>query len=534
MEMQSNQLVTLSVDQPDDQLIPSVPAGERRASSYSIFVKLPKRQDRVLLVHGYTGAYDEVSLDVAAFLSSRRAVSKPLYGKWSPEFNNAPLEYVPSEETLAELENRGYLTTLTVAQEKERLRNIAGLVHSSESKGFSYIVVPSYDCNLRCPYCFQDYMRTDPSFQPKLRRMTPELVDRMLAGILDLENADPDSKMEARQFTFFGGEPLLAANREIVEYIVRSASALGPTVFGAVTNGTELETYRDLLGPDAISSLQITLDGPPRSHDQFRIYPDGQGSFEKIARNIVLALDRGVLVSIRVNVCKDNLGDLPGLAMEATQRGWTNYKNFRIYVAPIQPTANFPNNGRLLNTYQLGQSLQKMQQDDQLLNVIDTPDDSMKRRALALFEQPEIDPIADFKASFCGAHSGMYIFDPFGDIYACWERMGDPQIRIGRIGSDNKFAYETPMFQRWRSRTVATNPTCESCAYSLQCGGGCAVLAEETNGEYFSNFCDGFGARFKGAVADAYETFLAEQENPSLPDKPVMAGDVFETKPACG
>jgi radical SAM protein with 4Fe4S-binding SPASM domain len=276
-----------------------------------------------------------------------------------------------------------------------------------------------------------------------------------------------------------------------------------------------------------------TLDGPPRTHDQFRIYPDGQGSFEKIARNIVLALDRGVIVSIRVNVCKDNLGDLPGLAMEATQRGWTNYKNFRIYVAPIQPTANFPNNGRLLNSYQLGQSLQKMQQGNQLLNVIETPDDNMKRRALALFQQPEIDPIADFKASFCGAHSGMYIFDPFGDIYACWEKMGDPQIRIGRIGTDNKFVYELPMFQKWRSRTVATNPTCESCSYALQCGGGCAALAEAKNGTYFSNFCDGFGARFKSAVADAYEAFLTEQENPSGFSELAMATNSFETEPGC-
>ena len=533
METLNQQLVTLSVDQPDDQLVPSVSAGERRASSYCIFVKLPKRQDRVLLVHGYTGAYDEVSLDVAAFLSSRRAVPKPLYGKWSPEFNDVPHEATPSEATLAELENRGYLTTLTVAQEKERLKTIAGLVHSSESKGFSYIVVPSYDCNLRCPYCFQDYMRTDPSFRPKLRRMTPELVDRMLAGILDLENADPDSKMDARHFTFFGGEPLLAANHEIVEYIVRRANALGPAVFGAVTNGTELETYRDLLGPDAISSLQITLDGPPRTHDQFRIYPDGHGSFEQIARNIVLALDRGALVSIRVNVCKDNLADLPGLAMEATQRGWTNYRNFRIYVAPIQPTSNFPNNGRLLNSYQLGQSLQKMQQGNQLLNVIETPDDNMKRRALALFQQPEIDPIADFKASFCGAHSGMYIFDPFGDIYACWEKMGDPQIRIGRIGTDNKFVYETPMFQKWRSRTVATNPTCESCSYALQCGGGCAALAEAKNGTSFSNFCDGFGARFKSAVADAYETFLTGQENLSGFSELAMATNSVQTEPGC-
>jgi hypothetical protein len=59
------------------------------------------------------------------------------------------------------------------------------------------------------------------------------------------------------------------------------------------------------------------------------------------------------------------------------------------------------------------------------------------------------------------------------------------------------------------------------------------VLAEAKNGEYFSNFCDGFGARFKSAVADAYETFLTEQENLSDMSELTMAMDVFETKPGC-
>jgi uncharacterized protein len=504
-----------------------------RASSYCIFVKLPRR-DQVLLVHGYTGAYDEVSLDVAEFLYARRTASKPLYGTWSTDFDSLRGSVTLSVETLAELENRGYLTTLTIEQEKERLRSIAGLVHSFEAQALSYILVPGYDCNLRCPYCFQDHMRTDPSFGHLLRRrMTPELVDRILDGILDLEAAHPDQTAQHRQFTLFGGEPLLAANLDIVEYILRRASALGPCTFGAITNGTDLDHYCDLLGSEAISSLQITLDGPPRAHDRFRIYADGQGSFEQIARNIVLALDRDVAVSVRVNVCKDNLGDLPALVLEANRRGWTHYKNFQIYAAPIQPAAGFPGNGRLLNSRELAEALRRLREDDPAMKTIETADDNMKERALQLFRDPEIDPIADFKASFCGAHSGMYIFDPFGDIYACWERMGDPGIRIGRVGSGGKFLFETPMLSKWRGRTVASNPTCESCSYSLHCGGGCAVLAEAQNGEYFSNYCDGFGARFRRAVADAYEDHLTEQE--CSPDSERVSGgtDVFRTKPGC-
>lgn len=531
--MTNPQLVTLSIDQNAIRAAEITSGGGPRASSYCIFVKLPKRKDRVLLVHGYTGAYDEVSLDVAAFLYSKRAVSAPLYGTWSSEFSNVSSELTLSPETLAELEHRGYLTTLTIGEEKERLRSIAGLLHSLERTALSYILVPNYDCNLRCPYCFQDHMRTDPSFRPLLRRMTGELFDRILSGIVDLESTRPEGISQSRQFTFFGGEPLMEANREIIDYIINRASALGPTTFGAVTNGTDLEVYRDLLGPEGISSLQITLDGPPRTHDQFRVYENGAGSFEKIARNIGLALDHGVELSIRVNVCRDNLPDLPALATEAKERGWTAYEKFRIYAAPIQQTSKFPNAGRLMNSRELGQSLRKLQEEYPITKHIETGDDTLKKRALALFRDPEIDPISDFKASFCGAHSGMYIFDPFGDIYACWEKMGDPQIRIGHVGSAGTFTFEMPMLSRWRNRTVASNPTCESCAYALQCGGGCAVLAEAQNGEYFSNHCDGYATRFKHAVAEAYEAFLIEEENGSEFSVPVAGGIPLEKRPGC-
>ena len=38
----------------------------------------------------------------------------------------------------------------------------------------------------------------------------------------------------------------------------------------------------------------------------------------------------------------------------------------------------------------------------------------------------------------------------------------------------------------------------------MYCGGGCAVLAENHRGEFFTNFCDGFAARFRASVAEAY------------------------------
>ena len=38
---------------------------------------------------------------------------------------------------------------------------------------------------------------------------------------------------------------------------------------------------------------------------------------------------------------------------------------------------------------------------------------------------------------------------------------------------------------------------------------GCAVLAEGHRGEFFTNFCDGFAARFRESVAEAYLDHVA-------------------------
>jgi uncharacterized protein len=103
----------------------------------------------------------------------------------------------------------------------------------------------------------------------------------------------------------------------------------------------------------------------------------------------------------------------------------------------------------------------------------------------------------------------MYVIDRFGDMYACWERTGNPKIRIGRIDSDGTVEMSQGMTSMWRGRTVTSNPVCKQCRYALFCGGGCAVLAEGRKGRIDRNYCDGYGFRFRAMVAEAYDDFAA-------------------------
>lgn len=493
---------------PTPQRTPPPAARSLRTSSYTIYVDLPDSAEEILLVHGYSGAFDRVNRRVANYLRALEASrpARPLYGQWTPEpaVDRASVAE-PAPETISILRRRGYLTELTLEEEEQRLAGIARGLHQTASRQPNYIFMPTYDCNLRCFYCFQDHMRTKPEFRHLLRTMSPQMIDRIFNGMLGLEalhGLEP-GEVERRTIGFFGGEPLLRQNRPAVQQIIERGLAAGDANFWAVTNATDLDAYADLLGPGLIAKLQITLDGPPEEHDKRRIYADGSGSFERIARNVTMALDLGVSVDIRLNIDRNNIDLLPQLAREIIARGWDQYPHWTCYTAPIHVSKDNDKTERksTYTSWGLDKALDELRVEFPELRVIDRPDDGLKNQARAIFASGGM-PF--HKGHYCGAHSSMYIFDAFGDLYACWERTGDQKIRIGHIEDDGTVELSPLVLNAWRSRGVADNPICRKCRYALHCGGGCAVLAEGRRGTLSANFCDGYAARFRAMVAEAY------------------------------
>ncbi len=477
-----------------------------RTSSYTIYVDLPNNSHEMLLVHGYTGAFDRVSGKVATWVRSmevKRPI-RPLYGQWTPEPEIAPGTVAePSPESIAILKRRGYLTELTLQEEEDRLAGIATTLHKQQSQFPNYIFMPTYNCNLRCFYCFQDHMRTDPAYKHLLRTMTVEMVDRIFEGMPKLEGLHglAPGDVNRRSIGFFGGEPLLRQNRPIVEHIMRKGEALGGADFWAVSNATDLDAYSDLLGPGKIARVQITLDGTPEEHDKRRIYTDGSGSYERIARNITMALETGASINIRLNIDRNNIDTLPALAQEMIAQGWPKYPNWTAYTAPIHASNEKTDRKTTYTSWGLDKELEERRELYPEMRVLDRPDDGLKDQARSIFAT---EGLPAHHAQFCGANSSMYIFDSFGDLYACWERTGDQRIRIGNIEPDGEVNLSQFVLSAWRTRSVANNSICRQCRYALHCGGGCAVLAEGRRGSMSANFCDGYAARFRAMVAEAY------------------------------
>jgi uncharacterized protein len=487
-----------------------------RTSSYTIYVDLPGNEEEMLLIQGYTGAYDKVSRRVATYLRAMEShrPPRPLYGDWAAEPPVDGQVTAPSEQTLAVLRRRGYLTNLTRDQEEDLFARIVGKIHTKALQvPPAFVLMPTYDCNLRCPYCFQDSMRREGAPSYRLRVMDRAAADRIFLAMSRLEELHgvEESSQHLRRITFFGGEPLLEASRPAIEYIVEEAIAHGNASIGAVTNGTELAAFSDLLGPEKIADIQITLDGPPREHDQRRVYRDGRGSFAQIAENISMALDLGVFVSVRTNVDRNNIGNLPELADEMVSRGWDRQDRFKAYISAIRPENDQSKAGNTMSLWDIYRELTKLRRSHENLKIISTSDEPTRVRARRVFSRDGMSyPM--MRSAFCGAHSSMYVFDLVGDIYACWERTGEPGIRAGRVQEAGTVELNREIFDMWHSRTVASNPACRKCRYGLYCGGGCASLSMTCSGTYFRNFCDGFSSRFRASIAEAYADFVAGVE----------------------
>ena len=129
-----------------------------RVSSYMIPVKLEKEEGKYMLIHGYTGAIDIVSEEL---LNDIQSIG---------EKNNL------IQPMVEQLLKRGYLTTKTQEEEYSYVARIARALHKRDEilhKSFTWIV--SYNCNFRCPYCFENRDKKDSVYSFSF---TKDMVDR--------------------------------------------------------------------------------------------------------------------------------------------------------------------------------------------------------------------------------------------------------------------------------------------------------------------------------------------------------------------
>lgn len=412
---------------------------ELRTSSYRIIV--PLQNDQYVLLHGYSGAIDIVGKDIMSVLENDDSIFDEVFDK----------------DTLDILQKRAYLTTKTEEEEQEYVRRLAEALHRKDKLLYaSFTALITYDCNFRCSYCFE----RNPAVSKLCNHaMTKEMADKMFGSI---EKILSTKEHKTTNILLFGGEPLLAENKHIVNYIVDEGTKRGYT-FEAITNGYNLDVFVDLLAQDKIKNIQVTIDGMEMMHNSKRVHKDGIPTFSKIVSNVGLALDRDIRVVVRYNTDRKNTGQLVQLKEYFDKLGYTKNDNFVIDSARLMDYDNQTNNSQFFSQEEF------IKEHEQLNFEYACHDYNMYSRILAAIQNKKPLP---YSSTFCGSQSGNYVFDPFGKVYPCLEVVGKSIHQIGDYTNGTIEMHDEER-QKWRSANVMSYSSCRKCKYALLCGGGC-------------------------------------------------------------
>jgi len=345
---------------------------------------------------------------------------------------------------------------------KDVERAYLDFIRKEKSLPLHYMVIPTYYCNLACIYCYEKGIKKNPEF------ISEKALSKLFHAINLIEAAKKSNVKSI--LTIFGGEPLLSIKREfdIIAQIVKESREQN-LALNVVTNGVGIPHYLSLL--KEFNSIQITFDGDKSTHDKYRIFPNGKGTFDIIINNLCSLLDEistKTHIALRLHVHRGKENSVYNLYCYLKEIGILKRKNVHLYVMPVH---------NYLDQSLLTEGI-KNELESLLYLVKNFP--SMSKEviiaghsfATSLNYLINRNNIYFPKFRHCEANINQYVFDLYGDIYPCDVVVGIKKFSVGKFIPNLQF-YDS--FKKWRETCILTLP-CKECSYALLCGGGCNAL----------------------------------------------------------
>ena len=427
-----------------------------RVSTYEIILPL---EENSLLVNGLYSAFDIVSKEDAEKITTGNLADLPA-------------------ELKERLLLRGHITNKSETAEVADMKLLSRIYKMTYGRiGIGAVIMPTYDCNFRCPYCYEQHRLSKGQ-----NWLSYTMTDEMIAAVFSALKNYKERGFIVDNCTFYGGEPFLEKNLPVVRKIAERCRELDMKL-EAITNGYDLESYLDLLTEFNFKKLQITVDGVGEINDRRRIHKDGVKTYERILKNINLALKRGIKISLRVNVGRENIHGMKDLSDDLKARGFLDKNNFDYYFKATNDDLNPKNN---VTDFEIVRELEKIGFTNKEICKVHGEYGKDFANLTGVFKK---EAYGSFSPMYCGSEQGMLVVDPFGNLYTCWDFVGKDDKAIGFVDKNAKrfiFNFESA---KWRTRTVDLMEKCVKCPYCFICQGGCASRAEFEHGNCFREDC---------------------------------------------
>ena len=408
------------------------------------------------------------------------------------------------EELFTSLKKRGYILN-SKDDEKNMLKKyqaMRGKIINSLVDINSWTICPSTECNLRCPYCYEEQFQHISS-----NRMTSKQLSVIFDYILN-QKSKKSNKPET-SISIFGGEPLLKENYEMVEKILKFAKKHN-FFAGIPTNGTTLNAaYLNLVSRyrDNLIGLQITLDGDKIEHDKKRIYSNRDGTFDIICSNIDMILKNNIQLSIRINIDKKNVQRLGLLKELFYKQGWSQNPYFFVYAAPVRIYSK--NKIAIDDSEMLDILVENNWYNDSFISKIDS---SVLDCVQNFLDDPEKgESLRLWNISYCSAtYCSHYCFTPNGIITTCLRGAGKESYMVGTF-DENSVKIDKSKLSMWKNRDPFTMEKCRDCKFILLCGGGCAKSSIMKHGDINCGVCNDIEKTLEVYVKHNKNKFLRKE-----------------------
>jgi uncharacterized protein len=317
---------------------------------------------------------------------------------------------------------------------------------------FTALVTLTLECNLACPYCFEETFRSSVKMSDNTAGLLISMLENKMSSGLDIK------------VDFYGGEALMALPqlKDIAVRLHKSALLHGVVFeFSIVSNGTLLNSkiVQELL-PLGLIAVRLTMDGPPDIHNLQRPYVSGQGSFASILHNIKEVCGQ-LSLELGGNFTRENFHRFPEMLDILLEEGVCPDKLAAVGFFPVFPKPDGRAGG-------------------ECSSVCSACDESWMIEA-GLFLRGEIlrrgFPVSKIRMAGCMVEfENDLVVGYDGNFYKCPVFMGDVGMRVGSL-IDGIYDYRDS-----HNLNVWKNDECLECAYLPLCFGGCRFFRKLKTG----------------------------------------------------
>jgi len=326
-------------------------------------------------------------------------------------------------------------------------------------KPFSLLIKPvSFDCNLRCEYCF--YLRAEEVYGSGRHRMPDDVLEEMMRQMMGYGFTET-------VFGWQGGEPTVAG-LDFFERIVAFQQKFGKT--GQVV-GNALQTNATLIDENWARFLAkyswlvgVSLDGPKEVHNRYRRKAGGGETFHLVLQGLHHMQKTGVAVNALCLVSQANVRRAKQVYAFLRDQKF----DFIQFIPCIEVN---PNTGKLAHFAVTGEEF-----GDFLCEVFDVwKTDGVGKVSVRYFDAVRrylID--GGYDLCVMGKRCDAYLLiEHNGDVYPCDFFMYD-EWKLGNLMTTPLHEIgETPLRKKFAAMKAAKLAECENCEWLAFCHGGC-------------------------------------------------------------